>query len=96
MVYVLTTPATSSSLTDLIKNGFKIIAKANNGTLSQEQTITVTGTDTDNGADTTSIVLFDATKTILNVRGDQTTITFNSSRCQWCSFNKPIWNLKKL
>lgn len=70
MVYVLTTPATSSSLTDLIKNGFKIIAKANNGTLSQEQTITVTGTDTDNGADTTSIVLFDAIKTTLNVRGD--------------------------
>lgn len=78
VVYVLTTPATSSSLTDLIKNGFKIIAKANNGTLSQEQTVTVTGADTDNGADTTSIVLFDATKTTLNVRGDQTTITLTA------------------
>ncbi len=73
-VYVLTTPSTSSSISDLIKNGFKIVAKTNNGTLSQEQTVSVTGADSNNESDTTSIVLFDATKTTLNVRGDQTTI----------------------
>lgn len=77
-VYVLTTPTTSTSLSDLIKNGFKIVAKTNNGQLSQEQTVTVTGADTNNGSDTTSIVLFDATKTTLNVRGDQTTVTLTA------------------
>lgn len=69
-VYVLSTPSTSTTLNDLIKNGFKIIAKTNNGLLSQEQTVAVTGADINNGSDTTSIVLFDATKTSLNVRGE--------------------------
>jgi len=71
-VYILTTPSTSTTLSDLIKNGFKIIAKTNNGQLSQEQMVTVTGSDT------TSIVLFNATKTTLNVRGDQTTVTLTA------------------
>lgn len=77
-VYVLSTPSTSTTLNDLIKNGFKIIAKTNNGLLSQEQTVSVTGADTNNGSDTTSIVLFDATKTTLNVRGDQTTVSLTA------------------
>ncbi|GJC32160.1 hypothetical protein KAM398_21710 [Acinetobacter sp. KAM398] len=77
-VYALSTPSTSTTLNDLIKNGFKIIAKTNNGALSQEQTVSVTGADTNNGSDTTSIVLFDATKTSLNVRGDQTTVTLTA------------------
>lgn len=77
-VFILKTPATSTTLTDLINNGFKIVAKANSGNLSQEQTVTVTGADTTTGSDTTSIVLFDATKTSLNVRGDQTTITLTA------------------
>lgn len=77
-VYVLSTPSTSTTLNDLIKNGFKIIAKTNNGSLSQEQTVSVTGADTNNGSDTTSIVLFDATKTTLNVRGDQTTVSLTA------------------
>ena len=77
-VFVLTTPSTSSTLNDLIKNGFKIVARTNNGSLSQEQTVSVTGADTNNGSDTTSIVLFDATKTSLNVRGDQTTVSLTA------------------
>ena len=77
-VYVLSTPSTSTTLNDLIKNGFKIIAKTNNGSLSQEQTVSVTGADTNNGSDTTSIVLFEATKTTLNVRGDQTTVSLTA------------------
>lgn len=77
-VFVLKTPPTSSTLAELIKNGFKIVATANAGKLSQEQTITVTGADTTTGSDTTSIVLFDATKTSLNVRGDQTTVTLTA------------------
>ncbi len=77
-VYVLSTPSTSTTLNDLIKNGFKIIAKTNNGLLSQEQTVAVTGADINNGSDTTSIVLFDATKTSLNVRGDQTTVSLTA------------------
>ncbi len=77
-VFILKTPATSTTLTELINNGFKIVAKANSGNLSQEQTVTVTGADTTTGSDTTSIVLFDATKTSLNVRGDQTTVTLTA------------------
>ena len=77
-VFVLTTPSTSATLAELIQNGFKIKVTANDGKLSQEQLITVTGADNSNGADTTSIVLFDATKTSLNVRGDQTTVTLTA------------------
>lgn len=77
-VFSLTTPSTSSTLAELIKNGFKVVVTANNGKLSQEQLVTVTGADNSNGADTTSIVLFDATKTSLNVRGDQTTVTLTA------------------
>ena len=77
-IYVLSTPSTSTTLNDLIKNGFKIIAKTNNGSLSQEQTVSVTGADKNNGSDTTSIVLFEATKTTLNVRGDQTTVSLTA------------------
>lgn len=77
-VFVLTTPSTSTTLSELIKNGFKIVVTANDGNLSQEQLVTVTGADTSSGADTTSIVLFDATKTSLNVRGDQTTVTLTA------------------
>jgi hypothetical protein len=66
-VFVLKTPATSTTLSDLIKNGFKIVVSTNDSKLSQEQTIAVTGADTTTGSDTTSIVLFDATKTSLNV-----------------------------
>lgn len=77
-VFVLKTPATSTTLSDLIKNGFKIVVSTNDSKLSQEQTIAVTGADTTTGSDTTSIVLFDATKTSLNVRGDQTTVTLTA------------------
>lgn len=77
-VFVLKTPATSTTLSDLIKNGFKIVVSTNGGKLSQEQTIAVTGADTTTGSDTTSIVLFDATKTSLNVRGDQTIVTLTA------------------
>ena len=77
-VFSLTTPSTSSTLAELIKNGFKVVVTANNGKLSQEQLVTVTGADNSNGTDTTSIVLFDATKTSLNVRGDQTTVTLTA------------------
>ncbi len=47
---------------------FKLKVSTNNGTLTQEQTVTVTGSNSTVEADTTSIVLFDATKTSLNVR----------------------------
>lgn len=77
-VYIIKTPKTSSSINDLVKNGFKLIASTNNGTLTQEQTVTVTGSNSSAEADTTSIVLFDATKTSLNVRGDQTTVTLTA------------------
>ncbi len=40
--------------------------------------MTVTGSNSTAEADTTSIVLFDATKTSLNVRGDQTTVTLTA------------------
>ena len=61
-----------------MKNGFKLKVSTNNGTLTQEQTVTVTGSNSTVEADTTSIVLFDATKTSLNVRGDQTTVTLTA------------------
>lgn len=77
-VYIIKTPKTSSSINDLVKNGFKLIAYTNNDTLTQEQTVTVTGSNSTTEADTTSIVLFDATKTSLNVRGDQTTVTLTA------------------
>jgi len=77
-VYIIKTPKTSISLNELVKNGFKLIASTNNGTLTQEQTVTVTGSNSTVEADTTSIVLFDATKTSLNVRGDQTTVTLTA------------------
>jgi len=77
-VYIIKTPKTSSSINELVKNGFKLIASTNNDTLTQEQTVTVTGSDSTVEADTTSIVLFDATKTSLNVRGDQTTVTLTA------------------
>ncbi|HEM7452463.1 TPA: hypothetical protein U2J32_001249 [Acinetobacter nosocomialis] len=77
-VYIIKTPKTSSSINDLVKNGFKLIAYTNNDTLTQEQTVTVTGSNSTAEADTTSIVLFDATKTSLNVRGDQTTVTLTA------------------
>ncbi|MEQ1454148.1 Ig-like domain-containing protein [Acinetobacter seifertii] len=77
-VYMIKTPKTSSSINDLVKNGFKLVAYTNNDTLTQEQTVTVTGSDSTVEADTTSIVLFDATKTSLNVRGDQTTVTLTA------------------
>lgn len=77
-VYIIKTPKTSSSINELVKNGFKLVASTNNGTLTQEQTVTVTGSNSSAEADTTSIVLFDATKTSLNVRGDQTTITLTA------------------
>ncbi|OUC57863.1 hypothetical protein MWQ_16121 [Acinetobacter seifertii] len=77
-VYIIKTPKTSSSINDLVKNGFKLVAYTNNDTLTQEQTVTVTGSDSTVEADTTSIVLFDATKTSLNVRGDQTTVTLTA------------------
>lgn len=77
-VFVFKTPATSTTLSDLIKNGFKIVVSTNGEKLSQEQTIAVTGADTTTGSDTTSIVLCDATKTSLNVRGDQTTVTLTA------------------
>ena len=93
-VYVLATPSTSTTLTDLIKNGFKIIAKTNNGALSQEQTISVTGADTNNGSDTTSIVLFDATKTSLNVRGDQTTVTLTAVDANGSTLSNQAISLK--
>lgn len=76
-VFVLTTPSTSSNLQSLIANGFSIDASTNEGKLSQKQTITVTGDQTSSN-DTTSIVLFDATKSSLNVRGDQTTLTLTA------------------
>lgn len=77
-VYIIKTPKTSSSISELVKNGFKLIASTNNGTLTQEQMVTVTGGNGTVEADTTSIVLFDATKTSLNVRGDQTTVTLTA------------------
>lgn len=77
-VYIIKTPKTSSSINDLVKNGFKLTASTNNGSLTQEQTVTVTGSNSTVEADTTSIVLFDATKTSLNVRGDQTTVTLTA------------------
>ncbi|NUG23552.1 Ig-like domain-containing protein [Acinetobacter lactucae] len=77
-VYIIKTPKISSSINDLVKNGFKLIAYTNNDTLTQEQTVTVTGSNSTVEADTTSIVLFDATKTSLNVRGDQTTVTLTA------------------
>ncbi|MDX8239521.1 hypothetical protein SLL78_14490 [Acinetobacter pittii] len=77
-VYIIKTPKTSNSINELVKNGFKLIASTNNGTLTQEQTVTVTGSNSTVEADTTSIVLFDATKTSLNVRGDQTTVTLTA------------------
>jgi hypothetical protein len=77
-VYIIKTPKTSISLNELVKNGFKLIVSTNNGTLTQEQTVTVTGSNSTVEADTTSIVLFDATKTSLNVRGDQTTVTLTA------------------
>lgn len=77
-VYIIKTPKTSSSISELVKNGFKLIASTNNGTLTQEQMVTVTGSNSTVEADTTSIVLFDATKTSLNVRGDQTTVTLTA------------------
>lgn len=77
-VYIIKTPKTSSSINELVKNGFKLVAYTNNGTLTQEQTVTVTGSNSAVEADTTSIVLFDATKTSLNVRGDQTTVTLTA------------------
>lgn len=77
-VYIIKTPKTSSSINDLVQNGFKLVASTNNGTLTQEQTVTVTGSNSTSEADTTSIVLFNATKTSLNVRGDQTTITLTA------------------
>ena len=76
-IFVITTPTTSTTLKELIEKGFSIKATANNGSVVQEQTITVTGNQ-EAGADTTSIVLFDATKTALNVRGDQTTLTLTA------------------
>lgn len=77
-IYVLKTSSTSSNLKELIANGFKIIASTQDGKLSQEQTISVLGAGTETEADTTSIVLFSATKTSLNVRGDQTTVTLTA------------------
>ncbi|RZL00893.1 MAG: hypothetical protein EOO89_30330, partial [Pedobacter sp.] len=93
-VFILTTPATSTTLTDLINNGFKIVATTNDGKLNQEQTIAVTGADTTIGADTTSIVLFDATKTSLNVRGDQTTITLTAVDANGATLSKQAISLK--
>ncbi|EPL0865352.1 hypothetical protein LJ604_002651 [Acinetobacter baumannii] len=77
-IYIIKTPKTSSSINELVKNGFKLKVSTNNGTLTQEQTVTVTGSNSTVEADTTSIVLFDATKTSLNVRGDQTTVTLTA------------------
>lgn len=61
-IYIIKTPKTSSSINELVKNGFKLKVSTNNGTLTQEQTVTVTGSNSTVEADTTSIVLFDATK----------------------------------
>ncbi|HEM7310393.1 TPA: hypothetical protein U2K59_003131 [Acinetobacter baumannii] len=77
-IYIIKTPKTSSSINELVKNGFKLKVSTNNGTLTQEQTVTVTGSNSTVEADTTSIVLFDATKTSLNVRCDQTTVTLTA------------------
>lgn len=77
-VYILKTPSTSLTLSELIKNGFKVIVTSEDGKLSQEQTISVTGENSEVDSDTTNIVLFNATKTSLNVRGDQTTITLTA------------------
>ncbi|EOQ66362.1 Ig-like domain-containing protein [Acinetobacter pittii] len=77
-VYIIKTPKTSGSISELVKNGFKLIASTNNGRLTQEKMVTVTGSNGTVEADTTSIVLFDATKTSLNVRGDQTTVTLTA------------------
>ncbi|RZG86342.1 hypothetical protein EXE10_06980 [Acinetobacter sp. WCHAc060033] len=76
-VFVLTTPSTSSNLQTLIENGFSIKAQTNNGQLTQQQTIAVTG-DKTSTTDTTSIVLFNATKASLNVRSDLTTLTLTA------------------
>lgn len=93
-VFVLTTPSTSATISELIKNGFKIVVTANDGKLSQEQVVTVTGADTSTGADTTSIVLFDATKTSLNVRGDQTTVTLTAVDANGATLSNQAISLK--
>lgn len=93
-VFVLTTPSTSATISELIKNGFKIVVTANDGKLSQEQMVTVTGADTSTGADTTSIVLFDATKTSLNVRGDQTTVTLTAVDANGATLSNQAISLK--
>ncbi|WP_228256126.1 Ig-like domain-containing protein [Acinetobacter halotolerans] len=93
-VFILTTPPTSSTLTELIKNGFKLLVTANGEKLSQEQLVTVTGADTSSGADTTSIVLFDATKTSLNVRGDQTTVTLTAVDANGATLSNQAISLK--
>lgn len=93
-VFTLTTPSTSATISELIKNGFKIVVTANDGKLSQEQLVTVTGADTSSGADTTSIVLFDATKTSLNVRGDQTTVTLTAVDANGATLSNQAISLK--
>ncbi|CAB1218069.1 Ig-like domain-containing protein [Acinetobacter bouvetii] len=77
VTFVLKTPAVAKNIQDLIKNGFTIQAQTKDGKLVQEQTVTVTG-DQNSSADTTSIVLFEATKAALNVRGDETTLTLTA------------------
>lgn len=72
-IFIINTPTTSSNITELINKGFTVKASANAGKLSQEQTITVNG-NKDTITDTTSIVLFETTKSTLNVRGDQTAL----------------------
>lgn len=86
--FVLQSSSTSLNIQDLIKQGFSITAKS--GNLTQNQTISVTG-DSTNNADTTSIVLFDATKTTLNVRGDQTTLILTAVDANGAALaNQPI------
>ncbi|MCG2608888.1 Ig-like domain-containing protein [Acinetobacter sp. SM34] len=77
VTFVLKTPAVAKNIQDLIKNGIIIQAQTKDGTIVQEQTVTVTG-DQSSSADTTSIVLFEATKAALNVRGDETTLTLTA------------------
>nr|WP_174507353.1 Ig-like domain-containing protein [Acinetobacter sp. Marseille-Q1620] len=74
-IFVLKTSSASSNIQELIDQGFSVIATS--GALKQEQTIAVTG-NVDPSVDTTSIVLFETTKSTLNVRGDQTTLTLTA------------------
>ncbi|EXG53065.1 hypothetical protein J749_3979, partial [Acinetobacter baumannii 24812_6] len=50
-IYIIKTPKTSSSINELVKNGFKLKVSTNNGTLTQEQTVTVTGSNSTVEAD---------------------------------------------